>query len=165
MAVERRQKRRDNDGRLLSSNRRSHTLKPISGRSLYRRCGLPGCGFLAFSAWCFKHSALSCGSLFQNVNDPNTCLVARRLLKICLHWPIIVLLSCPDQPRYYDGDYSRMPKILTGCKETRCIFLMGGRNVDGFDVPEELKDIFISIPAEQFHMDISSAEIRKQGGM
>ncbi|XP_020238867.1 uncharacterized protein LOC109817921 [Cajanus cajan] len=75
-------------------------------------------------------------------------------------------------PKYYDGDYNKMLKILVGCKETGCTFLVGGRNVDGafkvlddIDVPEELKDMFISIPAEQFRMDISSTEIRKRSGM
>lgn len=106
------------------------------------------------------------------------------------------------QPKYYDGDYNKMLKILIGCKDTGCTFLVGGRNVDGafkvvlhmkraililvflifkfsvseghcavlqvlddFDVPEELKDMFISIPAEQFRVDISSTEIRKRSGM
>lgn len=75
-------------------------------------------------------------------------------------------------PKYYDGDYNKMLKILVGCKETGCTFLVGGRNVDGafkvlddIDVPEELKDMFVSIPAEQFCMDISSSEIRKRSGM
>ncbi|KAL2324133.1 hypothetical protein Fmac_023191 [Flemingia macrophylla] len=74
-------------------------------------------------------------------------------------------------PKYYDGDYNKMLKILVGCKETGCTFLVGGRNVDGafkvlddIDVPEELKDMFVSIPAEQFRMDISSTEIRKRSG-
>lgn len=35
------------------------------------------------------------------------------------------------QPKYYDGDYNKMLKILVGCKETGCTFLVGGRNVDG----------------------------------
>ncbi|TKY50884.1 hypothetical protein E2542_SST22390 [Spatholobus suberectus] len=75
-------------------------------------------------------------------------------------------------PKYYDGDYNKMLKILVGCKETGCTFLVGGRNVDcafkvldDIDVPEELKDMFVSIPAEQFRMDISSTEIRKRSGM
>ncbi|XP_061356525.1 uncharacterized protein LOC133300955 isoform X1 [Gastrolobium bilobum] len=75
-------------------------------------------------------------------------------------------------PKYYDGDYDKMLKILIGCKQTGCTFLVGGRNVDGafkvlddLDVPEELKDMFISIPAEQFRMDISSSEIRKRSGL
>ncbi|XP_014514937.1 uncharacterized protein LOC106772842 isoform X2 [Vigna radiata var. radiata] len=75
-------------------------------------------------------------------------------------------------PKYYDGDYYKMLKILIGCKETGCTFLVGGRNVDGafkvlddIDVPEELKDMFVSIPAEQFRMDISSTEIRNASAM
>ncbi|CAL0320787.1 unnamed protein product [Lupinus luteus] len=75
-------------------------------------------------------------------------------------------------PKYYDGDYNKMLKILIACKETGCTFLVGGRNVGGafkvlddLDIPEELKDMFISIPAEQFRMDISSTEIRKRSGM
>jgi len=35
------------------------------------------------------------------------------------------------QPKYYDGDYDKMLKILIGCKETGCTFLVGGRNVGG----------------------------------
>ncbi|PNY10796.1 nucleotidyltransferase, partial [Trifolium pratense] len=76
------------------------------------------------------------------------------------------------EPKYYDGDYNKMLKILIGCKETGCTFLVGGRNVDGafkvlddLNIPEELKDMFISIPAEQFRMDISSTDIRKKSGM
>ncbi|KAE9589411.1 putative rossmann-like alpha/beta/alpha sandwich protein [Lupinus albus] len=75
-------------------------------------------------------------------------------------------------PKYYEGDYNKMLKILIACKETGCTFLVGGRNVDGafkvlddLDIPEELKDMFISIPAEQFRMDISSTELRKRSGM
>ncbi|KAF3431926.1 hypothetical protein FNV43_RR26662 [Rhamnella rubrinervis] len=75
-------------------------------------------------------------------------------------------------PKYYDGDYKKMLKILIGCKETGCTFLVGGRNVGGvfkvlddIEIPEELKDMFIPIPAEKFHMDISSTEIRKNLGI
>ncbi|XP_062145397.1 uncharacterized protein LOC133852643 [Alnus glutinosa] len=75
-------------------------------------------------------------------------------------------------PKYYDGDYKKMMEILIGCKNTGCTFLVGGRNVDGafkvledFDIPEELRDMFIPIPAERFRMDISSTEIRKNLGI
>ncbi|XAR72312.1 hypothetical protein NMG60_11018907 [Bertholletia excelsa] len=75
-------------------------------------------------------------------------------------------------PKYYAGDYKKMVEILAGCKSTGTIFLVGGRNVDGafkvledFDIPEELRDMFISIPADHFRMDISSTEIRKTQGM
>lgn len=71
-------------------------------------------------------------------------------------------------PKYYDGDYRKMLEILLGCKRTGCTFLVGGRNIDGvfkvlgdLDMPEELKDMFISIPVENFRMDISSTELRK----
>ncbi|KAL9389556.1 hypothetical protein Peur_018161 [Populus x canadensis] len=75
-------------------------------------------------------------------------------------------------PKYYDGDYGKMLEILDGCKRIGCTFLVGGRNVDGvfkvledFDIPETLKDMFVSIPADRFRMDISSTEIRKSGGL
>ncbi|XP_044492062.1 uncharacterized protein LOC123215863 isoform X1 [Mangifera indica] len=71
-------------------------------------------------------------------------------------------------PKYYYGDYQQMLEILSGCKSTGCTFLVGGRIVDGvfkvledFDIPETLKDMFVSIPIEKFRMDISSTEIRK----
>ncbi|XP_008810043.1 uncharacterized protein LOC103721556 isoform X1 [Phoenix dactylifera] len=75
-------------------------------------------------------------------------------------------------PKYYGGDYGKMLETLLECKRTGCQFLVGGRKVDGvfkvledFDIPEELKDMFISIPAESFRVDLSSTEIRKSRGM
>ncbi|XP_068642543.1 uncharacterized protein [Aristolochia californica] len=72
-------------------------------------------------------------------------------------------------PKYYGGDRTKMMEILVNCKRTGCTFLVGGRNVDGvfkvledFDIPEELRDMFISIPQDRFRMDISSTEIRKK---
>ncbi|KAI3502585.1 hypothetical protein L1887_30744 [Cichorium endivia] len=71
-------------------------------------------------------------------------------------------------PKYYGGNYENMIETLLGCKRTGCTFLVGGRNMDGvfkvledFDIPNELKDMFISIPVDKFRMDISSTEIRK----
>ncbi|KAF3634728.1 putative inactive leucine-rich repeat receptor-like protein kinase-like [Capsicum annuum] len=75
-------------------------------------------------------------------------------------------------PKYYGDDYGKMLEILLGCKNTGCTFLVGGRNVNGtfkvledFDIPAELKDMFVPIPAEKFRMDISSTEIRKTQGL
>ncbi|XP_064959888.1 uncharacterized protein LOC103981708 isoform X2 [Musa acuminata AAA Group] len=75
-------------------------------------------------------------------------------------------------PKYYGGSYSQMLEILLGCKRTGCTFLVGGRLVDGVfkvledvDIPQELNDMFISIPLEKFRMDISSTEIRKSKNM
>ncbi|CAN8266991.1 unnamed protein product [Cochlearia groenlandica] len=71
--------------------------------------------------------------------------------------------------KYYEGSYKRMLEVLGDCKRTGCTFLVGGRNVDGvfkvlddIDIPEEISDMFISIPAEKFRMDISSTELRKK---
>ncbi|KAI3729425.1 hypothetical protein L6452_18083 [Arctium lappa] len=70
-------------------------------------------------------------------------------------------------PKYYGGNYDNMVETLLRCKNTGCTFLVGGRNMDGvfkvledFDIPGELKDMFISIPVDKFRMDISSTEIR-----
>ncbi|XP_051148835.1 uncharacterized protein LOC127263707 [Andrographis paniculata] len=75
-------------------------------------------------------------------------------------------------PKYYGGSYERMIEILSACKNTGCSFLVGGRNVEGsfkvlgdFDIPEELKSMFISIPGEKFRVDISSTEIRRTQGL
>ncbi|MCL7037417.1 hypothetical protein MKW94_010362 [Papaver nudicaule] len=74
--------------------------------------------------------------------------------------------------KYYGGDYDKMLEVLLGCKITGCTFLVGGRNVGGvfkvledFDIPDELKDMFISIPEDKFRMDISSTEMRSKSGM
>lgn len=75
-------------------------------------------------------------------------------------------------PKYYDNNYERMLEVLLGVKQLGCNFLVGGRIVDGtfkvlsdFDVPEQLRDMFLSIPEGLFRMDISSTEIRaKLGG-
>lgn len=37
--------------------------------------------------------------------------------------------------------------------------------LEDFEIPEELKDMFMSIPPEDFRMDISSTEIRKTRGV
>ncbi|XP_043701441.1 uncharacterized protein LOC122651928 [Telopea speciosissima] len=75
-------------------------------------------------------------------------------------------------PKYYGEDRGKMLDILLGCKRIGCTFLVGGRNIDGdfkvledIDIPEELREMFISIPEEKFRMDISSTEIRKHLGM
>ncbi|KAK9676242.1 hypothetical protein RND81_11G063800 [Saponaria officinalis] len=75
-------------------------------------------------------------------------------------------------PKYYDGSYDRMVEALLRCKSTGCVFVVGGRNVEGvfkvledIDIPEVLKDLFIPIPAARFRMDISSTEIRSKLSM
>ncbi|XP_076911059.1 uncharacterized protein LOC143568916 isoform X1 [Bidens hawaiensis] len=75
-------------------------------------------------------------------------------------------------PKYYGGSYENMIETLLRCKITGSTFLVGGRNMDGvfkvlddFNIPDELKDMFISIPTDKFRMDISSTEIRKSRGL
>uniref|UniRef100_A0A1D1XTI2 Putative nicotinate-nucleotide adenylyltransferase n=1 Tax=Anthurium amnicola TaxID=1678845 RepID=A0A1D1XTI2_9ARAE len=75
-------------------------------------------------------------------------------------------------PKYYGDNYHQMLEVLNGCKRMGCSFLVGGRKIDGafkvledFGIPEELKDMFVSIPQERFQMDISSTQIRKSLGI
>ncbi|KAJ4767882.1 Nucleotidylyl transferase superfamily protein [Rhynchospora pubera] len=72
-------------------------------------------------------------------------------------------------PKYYGGDYSRMLEILLECKRTGTTFIVGGRKVDGIfkvlddcEIPEELREMFISIPEDKFRVDISSTELRQK---
>lgn len=37
--------------------------------------------------------------------------------------------------------------------------------LEDFDIPEEIKDMFVAIPEENFRVDISSTEIRRSRGM
>lgn len=74
-------------------------------------------------------------------------------------------------PKYYDNNSERMLEVLLGVKQLGCNFLVGGRIVDGtfkvlsdLDVPEQLRDMFMSIPEGLFRMDISSTEIREKIG-
>lgn len=74
-------------------------------------------------------------------------------------------------PKYYDNNCERMLEVLLGVKQLGCNFLVGGRIVDDtfkvlsdLDVPEQLQDMFMSIPEGLFRMDISSTEIREKDG-
>ncbi|KAJ3702367.1 hypothetical protein LUZ61_006072 [Rhynchospora tenuis] len=72
-------------------------------------------------------------------------------------------------PKYYGDDYNRMLEILLECKRMGTTFMVGGRKVDGIfkvlddcEIPEELTEMFISIPEDKFRMDISSTELRQK---
>lgn len=74
-------------------------------------------------------------------------------------------------PKYYEGSHKKMIDTLLECKITGCLFLVGGRSVDGvfkvledIEIPEVLRDLFVSIPAEKFRVDVSSTEIRSHLG-
>ncbi|KMZ71815.1 hypothetical protein ZOSMA_174G00110 [Zostera marina] len=72
-------------------------------------------------------------------------------------------------PKYHSGNYDKMLDGLKSCKNYNSKFIVGARTVDGnlkvledVDIPENLKDMFISIPENIFRMDISSTDIRKK---
>lgn len=46
-----------------------------------------------------------------------------------------------------------------------CWYFTTWQVLEDFDIPELLRDMFISIPPESFRMDISSTEIRKNTKM
>lgn len=65
------------------------------------------------------------------------------------------------QPKYYDGDYNKMLKILIGCKDTGCTFLVGGRNVDGaFKVVLHMKRAILILVFLIFKFGVSEAIVR-----
>eukprot|EP00252_Welwitschia_mirabilis_P024151 TRINITY_DN7052_c0_g1_i1.p1 TRINITY_DN7052_c0_g1~~TRINITY_DN7052_c0_g1_i1.p1 ORF type:complete len:389 (-),score=72.56 TRINITY_DN7052_c0_g1_i1:501-1667(-) len=70
-------------------------------------------------------------------------------------------------PKYYANDYGKMLEALLEMKQFGCNFYVGGRIINGtfkvisdFDIPNELKDMFVPIPEDMFRMDISSTELR-----
>lgn len=72
-------------------------------------------------------------------------------------------------PKYYDGNSSRMLEVLLGMQHLGCDFLVAGRKIDqkflalsDLNIPSELEGIFKSVPAEAFRVDISSTEIRER---
>jgi nicotinamide mononucleotide (NMN) deamidase PncC len=71
------------------------------------------------------------------------------------------------QPRFY-GDESERDAALAGLCERGCRFLVAGRedaagaflSLDQIDMPTPFRDLFVAIPATDFHMEISSTELR-----
>lgn len=45
------------------------------------------------------------------------------------------------------------------------LFIFVLKALEDLDIPEELRDMFISIPEDKFRMDISSTDIRKSQGL
>lgn len=53
-------------------------------------------------------------------------------LLLCGKFGKMLILECLIlQPKYYDDDYGKMLETLLRCKNTGCLFLVGGRHVDG----------------------------------
>jgi hypothetical protein len=74
-------------------------------------------------------------------------------------------------PRYYGGDEARMLAALDGIRGRGCRFLVAGRAaagrpfvcLDQLAIPEPVRDLFTGIPEDEFHVDLSSTELRARG--
>lgn len=73
-------------------------------------------------------------------------------------------------PEYYDGDRQAMLAALATIREHGCDFLVAGRTVDGvfrtladLDIPAGFDDLLDGLPESDFHVDISSTELRQRG--
>jgi len=71
------------------------------------------------------------------------------------------------QKKYYNNSEEKMIAALDEFRGLRCKFMVAGRMVnqeyfpaDLLQVPDQLQDLFIPIPTNQFRVDISSTEIR-----
>ncbi len=72
------------------------------------------------------------------------------------------------QPRFYGDNEARMIEALEALRCGRCRFLVAGRvNAEGLlvgleelDIPAAHRDLFTSIPARAFRVDLSSTQLR-----
>ncbi|EFJ16368.1 hypothetical protein SELMODRAFT_421854 [Selaginella moellendorffii] len=74
--------------------------------------------------------------------------------------------------KYYGGSRERMMEVLLNVQRLGCDFMVAGRIVDGVfktmldvNVPEEVKEMFSSLPENVFRVDLSSTEIRQKASM
>jgi hypothetical protein len=79
-------------------------------------------------------------------------------------------------PKYYDNSINRMVSAMSIMYERNCKFVVGGRCVgDNFStaekilesdsatvLPDSIRSMFISLPEEEFRIDLSSTQIRNQ---
>ena len=71
-------------------------------------------------------------------------------------------------PKYYKDSIKAMNESLKNIQENKCDFLVAGRLQDkdfrtvlDVDIPENFTSMFRSIPENQFRIDLSSTELRK----
>jgi hypothetical protein len=70
--------------------------------------------------------------------------------------------------RFYEHSPARMHEALTHVRRRGCRFLVAGRVDaagqflcrDDLPLPDEARDLFDAIPAEQFRLDVSSTQLR-----
>ncbi len=73
------------------------------------------------------------------------------------------------ETRFYQDREKQMLASFDILHQAGCCFMVAGRLVKGqfvslkdIKVPENLKDLFLELPADNFRLDISSGELRKQ---
>jgi hypothetical protein len=73
------------------------------------------------------------------------------------------------QPRFYGDSVERMCAALDELRRAGAKFLVAGRLIDGkflsleqVEIPEACRDLFASISADSFRLDISSTQLRAQ---
>jgi hypothetical protein len=75
-------------------------------------------------------------------------------------------------PRYYQDSESHMLKALAQIRARGCRFLVAGRadaagkfqTLDDLALPAAFRDLFEHIPESEFHLDLSSTQLRAQAG-
>lgn len=72
-------------------------------------------------------------------------------------------------PRYYDGDVDKMRSALDEIRQAGCNFLVAGRRTNGkfytlkdLVLPMGYEDRFLGLTEDEFRLDLSSTEIRRQ---
>ena len=70
--------------------------------------------------------------------------------------------------RYHENDEQRLQEALRFIRDQGCRFLVAGRadaaggyvGIEDISIPADYRDLFGAIPADAFHMDISSTKLR-----
>ncbi len=74
------------------------------------------------------------------------------------------------QPRFYGGSNDDLERAMNGLCERGCRFLVAGRvnaegkfvDLDSLNIPPRYRDLFTSVPASRFRIDLSSTQLRCQ---
>jgi hypothetical protein len=73
------------------------------------------------------------------------------------------------QARFYGGSEERLALAMNRLRELGCRFLVAGRvnpngdfvGLDNLEIPKDHLDLFASVPAERFRVDLSSTQLRQ----
>lgn len=76
------------------------------------------------------------------------------------------------QPRFYGGSEEKLDGAMNRLRQCGCRFLVAGRinansdfvGLDNLNMPKRYLDLFASIPAEQFRVDLCSTQLRAASG-